>query len=980
MNTINQILNKNNNKFELVKNNDEFLIGLNSSISKIMNNLWENPEIIVSIIKKANPKYLKNFLSPLFIQSFYNNILSTHSIDNNLIYIITLLLKSEIDNLDNNILNNKFLDESPCSIIFEELRKKKDIQNYFKNIMEKSIINLEEKFNLLKIDFDREELIFNENSINYLKKRYEIGDKLIENKRTNLIQKYMMTLDKTTLLNSLQEYKNNKNMYDYLYSKISLCENDNNIFSNLNLLNSLQSLDIDFNQILNLYQYNFIIIVNFIDEIIKNISDNLNSIPYSIKCISKIIIELIHKKFPKINILERNSFIAKFFFGKILIPFLQNPNYELFMNHFISENTLQNLKIISMILNKFVSSYFFISNESEFNYCPFNIYFMDNFEKILKIFKKLNKTSLPSIIENIITNKLPFDFRYNYFTENPEEILYYRSIFFNLKQVSVLIDTMNNNSDVIFKDGKNDILKNNLVIISKKNNLNFLKELIESEDINKKNNNENEKKKKSNKDGGNNNKEHIIHYFLVTSIKVNPKYENLFNIKRKLNFSINELKSTPDNKSKIQNNIIRTKNMLSGLLNNIDILEKSDFDEQKIDKTENILNQLPILLKSQNEESDNIIPPIWYLKSLINCLRNLPDDLKKNDYEKLYNELERNINQSINELKFEILSTIFSKIKYARRKILYYKNIVKNLKDFSFNKEVTKIINEILIPINIKFQYNENEPSIFEIKEYKLKAKNSNKEKNTNKNKKYDCNTIKEFTENFPNLTELENLMDVNIFDIQKRLKFPEKLNEYMQIIEKKLKMENILNLELIKNKINEYIMRNIYEKIFRIEPLNEDNKIFQKSYLLSWVELKHFLKLEKELLFGNFEQEILEHFNSLEKERYVNHKFNYLNKIFDLIELFQKFNGLENYLNIDGQIPIFRYSFIKAQEKMIYTNMEFMELYKENLGDKFDKNKFEIFKKVCAIIPKFDFQNLINISKEEYIEKNRRIQITNCK
>ena len=201
-----------------------------------------------------------------------------------------------------------------------------------------------------------------------------------------------------------------------------------------------------------------------------------------------------------------------------------------------------------------------------------------------------------------------------------------------------------------------------------------------------------------------------------TSFEVNPKYENLFNIQRKLNFSINELKSTPDNKSKIQNNIIRTKNMLSGLLNNIDILEKSDFDELKIDKTENILNQLPILLKSQNKENDNIIPPIWYLKSLQDCLRNLPDDLKKYDYEKLYNELERNINQSINEFKFEILSTIFSKIKYARRKILYYKNIVKNLKDFSFNKEVTKIINEILIPINIIFKYNENGQSIFEIK------------------------------------------------------------------------------------------------------------------------------------------------------------------------------------------------------------------------------------------------------------------------
>ena len=58
------------------------------------------------------------------------------------------------------------------------------------------------------------------------------------------------------------------------------------------------------------------IVINFIDQIIKNILDNFHLVPYSIKCLCRIISELITHKFPSITIPERDAFIAKFFFGK----------------------------------------------------------------------------------------------------------------------------------------------------------------------------------------------------------------------------------------------------------------------------------------------------------------------------------------------------------------------------------------------------------------------------------------------------------------------------------------------------------------------------------------------------------------------------------------------------------------------------------------------------------------------------------------
>lgn len=69
-------------------------------------------------------------------------------------------------------------------------------------------------------------------------------------------------------------------------------------------------------------------------------------------------------------------------------------------------------------------------------------------------------------------------------------------------------------------------------------------------------------------------------------------------------------------------------------------------------------------------------------------------------------------------------------------------------------------------------------------------------------------------------------------------------------------------------DKIYDYIMGKIYDKIYPIEPSEEDNKIFQKSILLSWTQPKHFLKAKKEFVFGSFEKDSLELFRLLDAEK----------------------------------------------------------------------------------------------------------------
>ena len=113
--------------------------------------------------------------------------------------------------------------------------------------------------------------------------------------------------------------------------------------------------------LLYLYHKIFTGVTHFINSILDKIIENFNLIPYSIKCFCKIISMIVEIKFPNITKSEKIIFLAKFFFGRLLIPILKNPGIEAFINSLIiSENTLNNLHVICDIIKKFVAGELYI--------------------------------------------------------------------------------------------------------------------------------------------------------------------------------------------------------------------------------------------------------------------------------------------------------------------------------------------------------------------------------------------------------------------------------------------------------------------------------------------------------------------------------------------------------------------------------------------------------------------------------------------
>ena len=138
----------------------------------------------------------------------------------------------------------------------------------------------------------------------------------------NFNQKYIPTLDKDALENLFEKFKNNKKMHDYFYSKLDDCNINKDIYSNLKLMGNLYNSEFSEDLILK-YQNYFTIVISFIDSIIEKIMENFHLIPYSVKCLCKIISMLITKKFPSINETEKNAYIANFFFWKIIISYFR---------------------------------------------------------------------------------------------------------------------------------------------------------------------------------------------------------------------------------------------------------------------------------------------------------------------------------------------------------------------------------------------------------------------------------------------------------------------------------------------------------------------------------------------------------------------------------------------------------------------------------------------------------------------------------
>jgi len=932
------------------------------------------------------------------MNNFYENILSSSFIEDNLMYVITMILADEIQNIESPKDFDKFLDDTSCGYFLKELNFKMDVKNFYKIIMENLVESLENmssskiiNFNVKKIQDDfikmkesveekyqktgeKSSIIDNDffrlNFLSDFERELakttnddSFNDQIKSSKRKELFNSYIPDVTKDEITKKMEENKGNEGMKEYCDQLIKQYEKDSKIFSNDNFLANIFQSEVA-KEVLALYQLDFFKVVKIIDELFSSLTNNMYLIPYSVKCICKIITILVKKKFKNLTILQRNILLSKFFFETLFLPAFKDPKFGSFINNFIiSGATIQNLETISEIIHKLISFSFIKGDEDNGDFTPFNRYFLNKMPKVFNFFENISKVKLPNFIEKIINGNPDKNIIYNYFNENEEEIIFHRSICFSLDNIVCLLNNMDACKDIIFQDKSTNELKITFekVFYSNREIIQELekKEEFEITQLGKKKKNKQEKK--------------ILNFFLFNKLLINDKYKNLFKMNQdKPNFSIKELDSTEKEEDIKKNNIIKVKNLLSGLLYNYRNLVKTDFDEGTTVNTNKILIELKKFMKSSNFVIDGSIPSEWYVDSLLECLKSLPPDLRNNDYENLYNTLINEVSNAMKNLDFETLSFCLGKVKFANRGKIYYENLKKEIIEIELNEKVQAIIENTIIPVTITMNSKEKEikiekgKSIKEIPFFDI-FKGDSEERKT-------CSTIESFGNKFPNIemARKNNFPETQLFEYEEELNLTEELNNYFNIIKEHLikRMnynESQSEFETILNKIYDYIMEKIYEKIYPSEPFIEDNLIFAQCILVSWVEPQHLIKGRNNYIFDSFLPDVINYFEKIEKEKSPRKKLENMVNIFVSIENVVKFNGDNKDIGVDDQLPILNYAFIKAHPFPMYTNCKYMELFLGSKKYRLEGNYLTQLFTICKFIENLSAKDLFDVSEEKF-------------
>ena len=960
---------KNDIIYELTSNRDDFnkyFSSLGLYIPTFLRKIWDNPKSISKIFLKAEKSEDKKCLANFFVNGLYDNISSIHQKDEQLIYIITLLLKEEINSLKNE--NDIFLnDNSFASIMLKEFRKKKEVKFYFKKI-------LFDIFELLE-NYSNEDIVFETNKIsqniqveNFLKNKKKIkknnneGDTVSSSESFEQIYLFQI-LNKENLLGKIAMHEDEA-MKEYLQKIIGECESSEYKYTNQTFLEDITFSD-HYESIKNCYKKSFFQVVEIIDLLFSNLLNNIDVCPYSLKCFGKIISILIKKKFPKIIKVEQNKFLVQFFFQNFLIPILINPSLNSFMNEFIiSQSTMRKLSKISSILAKLLKGNLYENN----SYTPFNWYIIERMPNVLNFFNKICQVSLPSFIDKLLKDELPENYEYEYFQENPRENILYRNICFNAKELYLLVIHALKCKNEISIDEK---------LISKLNlnlkNLEHLTKLEEFEEFQKENVSSFsiiDKKK-------------IIKYFGLTDLINNKKLDKLLKIKRdnKNHFSLKELKKIETEEERVENNIIKVKNFLFSLLYNHKMLSKNEYNVENLSDLINIIKELSAhsSLNSSIYMDNNYIPLNWHLNSLLHYLPTLPDSYKENDYEKLLNEIEIDIQNSIKGLDFEKITIFIDYYKEAEKEEKINEKIKYILNDIELNKIVEEIISDETIYLDLNA--NDKITQFFQnlMKKNKeftdLFKKNESKkiDKHTKENKLY--NNINYFINKIPDMEKYLKT-DLDIFKIMEMEQIPDIIENYFIMIKNTIKNKNFGNeiiLDDIYNKIYDYIMEQLYDKLFPEDPLIEDIHIFQNCFKHKWVELQNLIKKNKNYIFDDYLPDSINYFQKFEKEKSPRKKLLCLQEIYNCIYNLAKFNG-DELEGADDEIPLLTYSLIQSKSQRIYSNCRYAELF---LGSKSTGKEASQLTKILGICEKMkniSYNDFYNINQADYNSKCLKI------
>ena len=406
------------------------------------NILIPNPEqkelllLIFLLFKKEilnmNCATLDEFLSDT---SFLGKFISTYVRRHEMNIYLSMLLSPIINSIEN--VDKDCLDLSLSSVqryVFRKekgrfkfsnisnMEKKKDLFDYenrlYNKIPKTNIIfkknyelemEKEEEENRVNKDLDEIELYSDKDLANMINSTLlknigvnkNIINNLLEMKKEEYNKEYKEELNEEKLI-ELMENTKDENLKEIFLNHLEQIYIDPDMFTNKGLIECLKQYFYDElkNLIIGKFKRNFLYIQKKINFLIQSMIDKISTIPYTIRCICKIIYLLMSQKFPNLPKYYLNSFIGKFFFSKYIFPVLSLENKNIMDNRIFSSNTKKCINVIISVLDHAYKSKFFITH-TDTEKTIFNYYLIEIIPILNTFFEKLIDVELPKVVENL---------------------------------------------------------------------------------------------------------------------------------------------------------------------------------------------------------------------------------------------------------------------------------------------------------------------------------------------------------------------------------------------------------------------------------------------------------------------------------------------------------------------------------------------------------------------------------------------------
>lgn len=926
------------------------------------------PEVMYKIIKSSHKKYFVYHFNYFILNNFFEDVLSPNCISKGFIYIIEHLLKDIISKLKNPLEFIEKYQYSNLSFLLEGLVYNRDMQIYFNSILSNIIedysssgksskillFEVSELNNFIKSRENNYKHLIRNSDLNKKKELekkqkeqmdvyynifrmrfnsydntsveslydYEEEALLAQNVEENeeFVTKYLQELNKKDLEKLIQN-KDNKNLKDYIQYQLSFLTKNDHLFSNNIFLEKVQKSK-ESEKILYYYERNFMICINIIKQILEQINDNICMIPPIIKCILKILSDLLKKHYPHIKNIELYICMGEMI-AKIISNSFSNQEYNTLISSILMSSRLKrNLNTIRAIFSNLISFKFY-NSEKKSDYTPFNLYFLEKFNTLFDIYDKILDFKMAEISEtrkrsiklfHIHSNKNNINIENNI---NKEKPFFSIAICYNVEDITTLLNIIKHNLNYILEE------KTNLYPIDE------FKKVYE-----KLRDNKEVFKALKEKDTSTTN------YYILFDIVYSNSFNESINYKTlnpffKIEHYVNKKK---DNR---KDELVSAQNLLSELLMKIPDLDDIEININNYNNTKKLLNDLSMYLKhkqnifanSSNNELKITIPLEWYINSLYKCLEKIKDKYKKKEYEKFFLKLNRNIEKSIEDYGFENIGLLSESINYIIQYREEYSKFINKLEEINLNNQVIEFINNEIIEVEIKFKYNDKE-KYFEIYPKKTNYDNDNYNNIFSDNIKI-CYNISEFTQNFPDLIVIQKYYNKNLFDIEKEIKINECLNSYFDIlninVSKKFSGE-IKDKVLLK--IKKFIFEKLYNKTFPKYTELDDQNLYIKICSLGWVKPEN-------LNLYNFDFDSIvpitsEYFKQIDIMHSPYNKLNIINKLYEIIFNALKYIKGDNFSNNDI-LNISIYIILKAKPEKILSNIKYLDIFEDK--DIFNNN-----------------------------------------